>query len=142
MAKRKALGLCVSCGKPKDSERVKCAECREKARVNFRNYYASHKEKFSKYCSDYHRKNFLYTVIEGKKVRLVVYKRDYPSDNCCELCSAQKRLVYHHWRIENKKAYGLWICGFCHKFAEIFDKKNELVKKYEELKKKIEFEFT
>lgn len=135
--KWRVLGLCYRCGKPKDLEHSKCAECRAKEKLRNKLYFERTKVKHAEYTLNYTRKHFLTTTINGEKVRLIVLKRDYPLNSCCELCgiSKPKKLVYHHWRIENKKAYGLWVCyPQCHILTEALEKQKDLALKYENLK--------
>jgi len=47
--------------------------------------------------------------------RHVQNKREYPSDNKCEICKRDKplKLGYHHWN-DNDFSKGMWICRMCH----------------------------
>jgi len=50
--------------------------------------------------------------------------------------SSKKGLDFHHWLIdENNIAYGIWLCGGCHQFANRVDK--GLHDKYIKLKTEI-----
>lgn len=117
------------CSRKRHSERQKVFYQKnpEKRKESNRRYYFENRDKIIKRQSLYARLHGLGGKIRG------INKRDYPQDNKCELCSKEtKRLVYHHWKIENKMAYGLWICSRCHWLAEGCEK--DLDKKYRELK--------
>lgn len=53
----------------------------------------------------------------------LVRKRERPIDNSCELCGRVKHTVYHHFGdIEyGKPILGIWVCKYCHPFAELYD---------------------
>ena len=56
--------------------------------------------------------------------RLSGTKRPYPYGiyGICELCNKPKqRLDYHHYD-DNDLSKGVWLCSFCHRFAEAADK--------------------
>lgn len=63
--------------------------------------------------------------------------------NNCELCGRdcdeeEERLNYHHWD-DNFLQMGIWLCGKCHNFAEMFDK--DYPNKYMDLKTKLMLKF-
>ena len=70
---------------------------------------------------DWFRNNALHTS-DVKYV--VVRKRPRPDDSKCELCGRVKTLVYHHYGPVTRAQYlpGMWVCRYCHPFAELFDK--------------------
>lgn len=76
--------------------------------------------KSRKYHRVWDRKHRLTTT--GHR-RLVGNKRSYPEYQTCELCKKKKRrlLDYHHYD-DNDLSKGLWLCRFCHVFAEMADK--------------------
>jgi hypothetical protein len=85
-----------------------------------------------------------YTNSVGKETAITINKRLYPSNNKCEICGEEKRLLYHHWELKDKKAYGLWCCTKCHWLSEVMDVLELNINgalKYLELKEKISKEF-
>jgi len=54
-----------------------------------------------------------------------------PKPKACELCSQPAFLGYHHWS-EPWESKGLWVCAYCHAFAELVDR--GLVRKYLDMK--------
>jgi len=115
---------------------------RERNKSHIKEYHEQYMKKYlPEILKPRNRKFKLNTYENGKKIILKVLKRDFPKDSCCELCRNKKsRLSYHHWKIKNNKAYGLWLCHFCHGFAE---KTDDGIKQqdYENLKQKISAEF-
>lgn len=91
------------------------------------------KEQDKEYKRGWWRKHMLSTG--GKKIK--VLKRDYPEDECCELCRkrCRSRLQYHHWDGTNL-SLGMWICISCHQFAHGVE--SDYLTKYIELKEEIE----
>lgn len=64
----------------------------------------------------YNRKHLI-----DSDVRIYGTKRDYPLDNCCEVCKRTgRKLAYHHWQNSNLQL-GVWICLTCHKLAHGVD---------------------
>ena len=60
------------------------------------------------------------------------YKRPYPEDGICELCGKNSRRInWHHWNDE-ELSEGLYLCRYCHTFAERTDQ--GVVTQYLELK--------
>lgn len=94
-----------------------------------------HKKNDHKYTparKRWQRKHILQTG--GRKIR--VLKRDYPEDECCELCGKEgRRLCYHHWDDTNL-SLGMWICCRCHQIAHGIE--DGYISKYIELKEEIE----
>jgi len=78
------------------------------------------KGKGKKYHRDWEREHRITTT--GHK-KLVGSKRPYPQYQVCELCKRRKRklLDYHHYD-DNNLSKGLWLCRWCHPFAENVDK--------------------
>ena len=61
-------------------------------------------------------------------------KRQMPQ--CCELCGRETQtLDYHHWDNANMNN-GLWLCNWCHGFADRYEK--GLLQKYIDLKAKVD----
>lgn len=87
-------------------------------------------QRFCNECGIVHRREFLRnwqrkyklsTLVDGKLVVAKVTKRDYPSDEICELCPrTNTRLFYHHWDDKNPSK-GIWVCGKCHWICEAID---------------------
>lgn len=48
-------------------------------------------------------------------------KRDYPKDECCELCGRRSKMLGYHHYDDSDLQKGIWICSWCHGFAERFD---------------------
>lgn len=92
------------------------------------------KEEFSAHRKRYRRKHMLTTG--GRHFR--VLKRDYPEDDCCELCGRKTiKIDYHHWD-ETNLGIGMWLCYRCHIFAHGVE--DGYLIKYMELKEEIENE--
>lgn len=72
-----------------------------------------------------------------------LYKRQYPFDGRCEVCSKElgkQFYCYHHWN-DNDLNLGIWVCGSCDYLAEGLDEmdKNPFkVNTYYRLKKEVE----
>jgi len=119
-----------------------------------REWALKNKDKIKKYSKKYYEKNkgeinskirkhcrhqHLNTIINGKPERILrLNKREWTG--YCELCGKEvkKYLHYHHWDDENLNI-GLWLCIYCHRFAERVDKGIK-VSDYERLKEMVEKE--
>ena len=78
----------------------------------------THKQEKRSYDRKYQRNNTL--TLHGRKI--FGKKRPFPADELCELCYRHpNRLDYHHYDDRDLKK-GLWLCKFCHSFAENVDK--------------------
>jgi hypothetical protein len=84
------------------------------------------------YHRDYARKNYIGYHDKKKTIRCV--KRPYP--NYCEVCNREQNrfLAYHHWD-KNNLSKGMWLCNYCHCFAERVD--GGFIDKYLILKNKL-----
>jgi len=117
----------------RENKRAYYARNKERLKKYFKEYYRTHQEQFRAYNKQYQR-NHTIRVWKGGTLR--GNKRVFPEDEGCELCGFKaKRLEYHHWD-DSDLERGVWLCGFCHRFAEWVDR--GLVPKYLELKSKIE----
>lgn len=61
------------------------------------------------------------TLTTGTRTIYGLHKRPYP--NFCEICGVERviRLHYHHWDDINPSR-GIWICAYCHRLVEFFEK--------------------
>jgi len=77
-----------------------------------------------KYAKEYSRKHLI-EAGDGKYLKGI--KRDYPTDEKCEICNifTPPPLNYHHWDDTNLMK-GIWICGRCHLIAEGVEKINSV----------------
>lgn len=82
-------------------------------------WHLKNREQNRKRSRDYMRK---YRIGQnGKDLRHVIGKRDYPNDEKCEICKESVRLVYHHWD-NSDFSKGMWICTKCHVAAHWLEK--------------------
>lgn len=60
-----------------------------------------------------------YLKVKGRSVLC----RKRPKPGFCEICGKREAKVYHHWGEvkEGEKVPGIWICHYCHSFAELID---------------------
>lgn len=118
-----------------------CKECSE----NYtKNHWKKNKKRLTKEHKIWQQQTRLITCNnEGKRISIYAKKRVMPKNYECELCHKVKWLIYHHWLIKDKKAYGLWLCKKCHGLAECIEQNliEEFAKKYMEIKKKITISF-
>ncbi len=86
-------------------------------------YKEKNKEKINQRIKNYSRKYYINTRDgDGNRIKIKCEKKDYPSNNECELCKRiRKRLSYHHWD-DDKPWLGMWLCNTCHFTAENIDK--------------------
>lgn len=96
-------------------------------------YYLTHQGPGQPYDREYRRNHVL---IASNHVKLVGNKRPYPVDGKCELCGRKpQKLGYHHYD-DNDLQKGLWLCAWCHGFAERLDEGYSV--RYIALRKKFE----
>jgi hypothetical protein len=109
------------------------AEQRSRERKNRANPIYAEKER--KRLREYSRKHILRQwTKEGKLTKVKCNKR--PWTQICEVCGSELGLrAYHHWD-DNHYDNGMWLCRYCHIFAENVDR--GLVQKYLDLKAKID----
>jgi hypothetical protein len=123
-----------------------CRPCYLKQRRNYyyshtkenlergRKWRANHVESERKRVREHGRKHRMRIWKDGKQLSFNVNKR--PWTQICEVCGSELGLrAYHHWD-DNKLENGMWLCRYCHIFAENVDR--GLVNKYLELKAKID----
>ncbi len=72
------------------------------------------------------------------KTGLTLIRRPKPTE--CELCGKTglglgnyNRIHWHHWN-DDDTSQGLWLCLSCHQIVEVYEKKQDAIKKYVELK--------
>lgn len=109
---------------------------KEKRSESNRRYYQKNKDKINERKK---RNKTIRLTALGTSSGMVhgLRKRPYPIDSKCELCNQTKtRLSYHHWDEDLNK--GIWICWYCHCFAERMEDGYE--KYLELLKRKVELE--
>ncbi len=106
--------------------------CKQCHLASNREWVNNHREQYRKTQRDRLRK---YRIGQnGKNLIHVINKRDYPSDEKCEICRERVRLVYHHWD-NSDFSKGMWICTKCHVSAHWLDKYPDSL--YYDLKHKI-----
>lgn len=119
-----------------------------KSKAYYKNYYQEHKAERQASVRKYVAQNQGKILVKTRKYRrnhLVILKngrqiyiknKRIRNNNCCELCGQiPKRLFYHHWDDEHPE-WGMWLCTYCHHFAERVDHNN--LGKYLQLKAEIE----
>lgn len=97
--KRKAAGLCVSCGKKRDrADRVLCAVCREKRRLDWQNISgAAHRAEIARQRDTYRKR-----AAQGMCPRCGK-EEPLPGRRLCPACAEKARQYYHQKRKERKK---------------------------------------
>lgn len=136
------LKICHSCGKELPLERFGkhpgCpggyyTYCRECQKEKSKNYIHKDGTTSKKWRRDRMRKMRLRSS-NGKTFFGELNKREYPTDDSCEICHEKKRLAYHHWD-DNDLSKGMWICVLCHTAVHWMDRHS--VDEYYSLKKRI-----
>ena len=122
MTKRKGsmLGYCVRCNKPfiiRTTDKTCSQKCSHELNLKRMRFFREYKMDFMEYYYKH-------------RDRILENKRKNPNN----------KILTKKWKIKNKKAYGLWVCQYCHVFVERIDKKI-FAKKYKTLREKIELEF-
>ncbi len=84
---------------------------------------------------DYKRANYIMRRKTNGDTRYLKVVNKRPYSPICEICSRERRTVYHHWD-NNDYSKGLWLCGACHSAAEGVEK--GLSTRYTELKRELE----
>ncbi len=121
---------------------------KQKAVERSRKYYLRHKIERLAYARDYakryqplHRAEMVLSGRNWKRKNILhgqrVLKRDYPTDQKCELChKVTERMGYHHWDDE-KPQFGIWCCTKCHRACDAFEVGNldSVLRGYKKLKR-------
>ena len=92
-----------------------CKVCHSKYNSD---WYKRNKER----ASANHRRVTRRTSLTSSNKRFKgLHKRVYP--NHCEICGVlrERRLHYHHWDDSNPSR-GIWICFYCHRLVEFYEK--------------------
>lgn len=122
----------------KDNKIKYCNQC--KVELTEKNWFRSFQDMAQYMCKDcsitrtreYGRKH----IISNGNCRIFgINKKEYV--NNCELCGISFdniKSAYHHWD-DNFPQLGIWVCNWCHKFVEQYDK--EYGKKYIQIKIKL-----
>jgi hypothetical protein len=144
--------ICKVCGTPLTDENwlkyvkakhdYKCRPCYLKQRQEYhkthkqqhletgRKWRIKNREKERTRIRELGRKHYLNQWVNGKLVKKRCNKR--PWTQICEVCGSDIGLrAYHHWD-DTKLDNGMWLCRYCHIFAEKVDA--GLVQKYLNLK--------
>ena len=130
---------CDHCGHKWFARVPNPATCPKCSKIISKDYRAER----SSYMTTYSRTNFIGISVDGKTLRVkVTNKRPHPG--VCELCGKELRLGYHHWD-DDRINMGLWLCNYCHMFAEVVDSAIkadiDLVAAYLKMKRSVELQY-